>query len=151
MHKSTSPSMAGDFRSVVAYCVVICSVIVGALWVFPRVQLLIAPISDTSLTDTWAIPISYFSAVLFGSYVATLLGVLYGLRAARGVLVCLLVMTIMAVIDNVAGIQITLELSGKDALLRSPRSVWEVTGSARWISWLAFNYWFFIWRGRRLS
>jgi hypothetical protein len=149
MHESARPSVADANRSVAAYCVMICSVVIGFQWVFPRVQLLIAPVSDSSLLDSWAIPISYFSAVLFGGYVATLLGVLYGLRMASRALICVLaLMVVMAIIDNVAVIQYMLELSGKDALLRSTRNVWELTGSARWLSWLVFNYWFFIWRGR---
>lgn len=147
-HKNVRIPMAKGVPSKAAWSVAISSILIGLFWLFPRVQLLIAPVSDGSLLDSWGMPISYFSAALFGAYIIALLGALCGLRMASVALVCLLfVMAVMAVFDNVVVIRYTLELSGSESLLRSSRNLWELSGSVRWLLWFLFNYWFFIKRG----
>ncbi len=145
MHKSVRIPAPKGFPSKSEWSVAISSILIGLLWLLPRVQLLVSPVTDESLLDAWAMPISYFSVALFGVYLIALLGALYRLRKAKVALVCLLfMMAVMAIIDSVTIIRYTIELSGSESVLRSARNFWEVTGSARWLLWFVFNYWFFI-------
>lgn len=121
------------------------SLVMGLLWLWPRVQLLVAPVSDVSLLEALAIPVSYFLLALFCSYIVGVLWALYGSRLARVTLLCIVfLMALSALINNAALIQFTLVFGAPISL--SPRSLWEWSEGIRWLLWLAFNVWFFVWR-----
>lgn len=87
--------------------------------------------------------VSWACLSLFVVHAMALVMTVRGIRQARPVLLLsLTLMTVIAVIDNVALAQLMTQMGWSPT--DSAAAFWGATEGPRWSAWLAFNGWFFL-------
>lgn len=127
--------------------IITAGLIAALFWVWPRIQLLISRPTEEGLLHPAAVPFTCLNLALFLVYAGSLLGFSLTTGAKRFVhLVLLFVMTVFVLIDDVEFIvhYVIPTLETDDQLLRSPTMWWDLSEAIRWLSWFAFNVWYFI-------